>query len=241
MPAYFEFAPPARLADRVECFWVSNYETHLETAHRVTPDGCADILYTRGGRLSTLLFVGSMTCFQDFQHMPGGASVGMRFRPAMWTDIARVDGASVADLLLPLDDLWGGRAAELRRLLDYAADHPVEIARLLAQAVRSPVARSPFQHAVGALERSQGALTLDRAANLAGLGARQFRRRCLETVGLSPKLLSRILRFRRASGLVSQMSGHFADLAAECGYADQSHMIAEFQRFAGRTPRRLSS
>jgi AraC-like DNA-binding protein len=53
---------------------------------------------------------------------------------------------------------------------------------------------------------------------------------------LSPKLLARILRFRYALSRVHGQLGEHAGLAADCGYFDQSHFIAEFQRFSGRTP-----
>ena len=43
-----------------------------------------------------------------------------------------------------------------------------------------------------------------------------------------------MLRFERARALAGTMP--WGELAYECGYADQSHLIAEFRRITGRTP-----
>ncbi len=80
-------------------------------------------------------------------------------------------------------------------------------------------------------------------------------------VGLPPKSIARLLRFNRAVRSLDRlsrtrsndpvgkpyievrkpedrMSGaiHWADLAADCGYFDQAHLIREFREFAGSTP-----
>jgi len=67
----------------------------------------------------------------------------------------------------------------------------------------------------------------------------QFR----EQVGLSPKLFARIARFRKAITAASRHRAapspaavDWADLAATCGYFDQSHLIRDFQHFAGAAP-----
>jgi AraC-like DNA-binding protein len=48
-----------------------------------------------------------------------------------------------------------------------------------------------------------------------------------------------VCRFRRASAAVRDLRGgsvDWAGLAGEWGYYDQSHLIHEFQMFAGETP-----
>ena len=63
----------------------------------------------------------------------------------------------------------------------------------------------------------------------------QFRRRCLEESGLTPKHLCRVLRFRRACAL-AHPAADWAEIAAGAGYFDQSHLIRDFREFTGRTP-----
>ncbi len=59
-------------------------------------------------------------------------------------------------------------------------------------------------------------------------------------MGLTPKRLARILRFRRVWQLAERgPQRNWADVAAELGYADQAHMIKEVRRIGGSTPRTL--
>jgi len=61
--------------------------------------------------------------------------------------------------------------------------------------------------------------------------------RCKAEIGLGPKTLARIVRFRRVMTLSQgRKSGGWADIAAANGYADQSHLARDFHELAGATP-----
>ena len=55
-----------------------------------------------------------------------------------------------------------------------------------------------------------------------------------DEIGLPPKAVARLLRFERARELAGTMP--WGELAFECGFADQPHLIAEFRRVTHRTP-----
>jgi methylphosphotriester-DNA--protein-cysteine methyltransferase len=61
-----------------------------------------------------------------------------------------------------------------------------------------------------------------------------------DRVGINPKLFLRLTRFRAVLAASSRGNQDWADLAADDGYADQSHMIADFREFSGSTPARLA-
>ncbi len=227
---YVELRPSPALAGRVECFWT--HTSDEPAVHRVVPDGCADILLTVSGSRVTLDAVGPMTRYRDHDVAAGRVMFGARFRPGRWP------GEQIPDAVVPLDDLWGARA---RALLDRLANSPValERARLLESAL-PPDHSGPLERALAWLERSAGQASVDRLAAEANLSPRQFRRLCLERTGYTPKLLARILRFRRASTLLA--SGKpAADVAVACGYYDQPHLINEYRSFSGRPPGALVS
>jgi AraC-like DNA-binding protein len=203
--------------------------------HRVLPDGCADIIFRRDSGKVSLTVVGTMTRFADFQMPRGQLSVGMRFRPGMWREHFGVRGPEITDALLPLEEVWG---ASGRILMEQLADtdSPQQCADLFGRALRSSRSRTPVQRALAWMESDPCCPSLDDVAFQTGLSIRQFRRVCLEQTGVSPKLLARVLRFRKALAQVQTQAGEHAGLAADCGYFDQSHFIAEFQRFSGQTP-----
>ena len=57
--------------------------------------------------------------------------------------------------------------------------------------------------------------------------------------GLPPRTIAGLNRFEHAVGALNaqpSMAGRWSALALDCGYADQSHLIRDFTRFAGCTP-----
>lgn len=85
-----------------------------------------------------------------------------------------------------------------------------------------------------------GSLGVDVLAREVGCSRRQLSRRFGQELGVSPTLTRRLVRFAAAARLVGRSGGEaLAQVAAVCGFADQSHMGREFAAFAGCSPARL--
>jgi methylphosphotriester-DNA--protein-cysteine methyltransferase len=95
------------------------------------------------------------------------------------------------------------------------------------------------RQALAALDRSGGALRVEELAAQLHVSRQHLAAQFRQHVGLSPKLYARICRFRRATAtLRTDTTGSldWAQLAADCGYFDQSHLIHDFQEFSSSTP-----
>jgi AraC-like DNA-binding protein len=86
------------------------------------------------------------------------------------------------------------------------------------------------------IERSGGRIAVSRLADLAGWSRKHLNDAFREEIGLSPKSLARIVRFQRTLRVARTADLGWAEIAAECGYADQAHMAREFQALSGSTP-----
>jgi len=248
---YREIQPSARLRRYVECYW---WQSQEETADQlVLPDGCVDILFSRSGLEPLgLATVGLMTTPLIVPAAPARTYFGVRFRPGMAS--AFIPGAELLkDETRPLDDLMGGAARRmLERLaeLDSLEEMGAQMDRLL-RPLDPPDIGERVLRQLGSAEVSAGSSarsSLDEVISQSGLSVRHFRRLCLERAGVSPKYLSRILRFRKAVQKIAAVRGAahssltqagWADFAVACGYYDQAHFIREFQEFAGCTPGRF--
>jgi AraC-like DNA-binding protein len=94
--------------------------------------------------------------------------------------------------------------------------------------------------AVAAIRASHGAARLADVTRACGLSSRTLERRFRRGVGMPPKALCRIVRFRRAWDRAAGRDGtSWADLALECGYYDQAHLLRDFRELAGFTPGRV--
>jgi transcriptional regulator GlxA family with amidase domain len=79
-----------------------------------------------------------------------------------------------------------------------------------------------------------------RFADHARLSVRQYERRFLEEVGLTPKTFARTTRFQRAldaKRFYPQRT--WLSIAHEFGYFDQMHMVRDFQILGGDAPTSL--
>lgn len=228
---YREHSAGSALSRWVECGW--SVESQATEDYAVRPDGCLDIVYSPALGLRA---VGAMTVEQRFRLSSGTAVAGVRFRPGLAQQFLNAPPVELTGRFADLDLLWGRRALELERRLSGSASAE-EWVRLLLSALPQPCgAPGASSRAIEAMTAAHGALEVDWAAAQAGLSARQFRRRCLEESGLTPKRLCRVLRFRRSFDLAVTRGLSWAAVAAETGYFDQAHLIRDFREFTGRTP-----
>ena len=79
--------------------------------------------------------------------------------------------------------------------------------------------------------------SIDKLASDACLSTRQFERKCLERLGVSPKIYQRIIRFNQAMKLKKQYQNQsWIKITYDTGYFDQMHLLRDFKQFTGATP-----
>ena len=232
MAAYREHAPPAALRRYVECAW-SLSSMGAVNGHRVPPDGCLDIIYSREEGVRV---VGTMTAEQRFDFPVGVTVIGVRFRPGMAGLFLGVAPAELTDTIVPLQEIRGRAGRALEERLDEARSAKDCIHLMTSQLPMPSQGPGPVRRAVEAMSAAHGAVDVDFIARQANLSPRQFRRRCLEESGLTPKHLCRVLRFRYACELAASGTPEWPAIAADAGYFDQAHLIRDFREFTGKTP-----
>jgi AraC-like DNA-binding protein len=87
------------------------------------------------------------------------------------------------------------------------------------------------------LYNTHGRAPIGGIAEALGWSHRRLIARFREQIGLTPKLLARVIRFDRAVTAIraSGVRG-LAEIAFECGYSDQAHLNREFRELAGTSP-----
>jgi AraC-like DNA-binding protein len=170
-------------------------------------------------------------------------TLGLRLRPAGAYALLARPMAEVSDLTLSLDELVGRIARELvERLRD--APSVAQRFRLVHDWLRARIARAPgIEPAIAwsatQIERSAGTVAIAALRAETGLSKSRLVGRFREQIGFSPKRYARVLRFRRALGLLHEGVLPAVEVALEAGYYDQPHMVADFRTMAGMTPRQF--
>ncbi|MEV6301638.1 helix-turn-helix domain-containing protein [Actinoplanes sp. NPDC051861] len=149
-----------------------------------------------------------------------------------------VPAGELAGLDLPASAVLGERFVEevrerLRAAVDWAARFAV-LDTMLGTLVRSGHASSPQ---IGyAYRRLQlGSVSISSLAAAVGWSGRHLTDRFRAELGLRPKEAARVIRFDRARRAL-RPGVVLAALAAEHGYADQSHLVRDFRAFSGCSP-----
>lgn len=229
---YREHPPTPALTAWVVCIWERCDCGGVPV--RVIPDGCIDIIWTRGAGTSV---VGANTTAFLVALPVRTHVVGVRLRPGAAPPLIGVDGAVLRDARVPLHELWGDEGHLLAQRLDETADPGGTL--LAALAPRAAAARAPDPLVQAVVARLQdSARPVGELAHELHVSERQLRRRVGAAVGYGPKRLARVLRLGRALA-AAHAGDELARVAADAGYADQAHFAGDCRELAGVPPSAL--
>jgi len=79
--------------------------------------------------------------------------------------------------------------------------------------------------------------TIDTQAKDSCLSIRQFERKFIERMGVSPKYFNKIVRFENAFRMKNKNPNwDWLTIALECGYYDYQHLVKDYKEFTNQTP-----
>jgi AraC-like DNA-binding protein len=242
--AYTEHAPPASLASYVECFWSRTAPSGTVSSprcHRVMPDGCVDIVVAFDTRASVAVAVGAMTRPLVVPDTAETGYLGVRFRPGIAGVVFGRPASELTDERPPLGDLWANSAALIDALMiagDASARIRVLSAAIARRLVAAPGGPPPVVTAAAVrLVATGGNVPIRALAAELGVTRQHLARAFAHHVGVSPKMLARILRARRVVDLARNATAlDWSSVALDAGYYDQSHLIGEVKELTGLSP-----
>lgn len=190
----------------------------------------------RYGSFAAGLFAGPVT-IDSF-----GAShcIQVNFTPLGARRFLRMPMSALTDRMVALDDVLGVEGNALRDELgaapDWEARFDIAEAFVLRRLAGAGAPSPEIAWAFDRIATTGGQARVAAIADKIGWSRKHLARRFAEEVGLGPKSVSRIVRLNRAITAARAGSGGWAGIAADCGYADQAHMVREFRELAGASP-----
>ncbi|MFI6149662.1 helix-turn-helix domain-containing protein [Streptomyces sp. NPDC051109] len=155
-------------------------------------------------------------------------------RAVLGTPPAELDGAVV-----PLGDLWGREASRIREQLADATSWQDRFALTDALLARrheaGPTVDPEVAWAWQRIVVSRGLARVDALAAEVGWSRKRLWSRFRSQLGLPPKRAVKLVRFDHAAHRLIAGEGA-ARVAADAGYADQSHLHRDVMAFTGTTP-----
>ena len=250
---YKEQQPSPNLAGYIKRFWSLEYDAAGEATEpeTVLPDGCPEIVFNLSDRFQRLhptgpelqpltLFAGQMSRSIAIQPTGCVRLLGVRFHPAGASALFNFPLSELNDQIMDFR-AGGSEAVELEERIHFGKSFADRIAWFesffQAKLSRQRHIETTTDQAVRMIVNSRGTTTVTGLGHALGISERSLERNFKQFVGISPKLLSRVVRFQRLLDLVQNAkTPGFLDASLELGYFDQSHAIREFREFSGTTP-----
>ncbi len=250
---YQQYDPGPLLAEYIKCYW--NLDGGPDSSHnkeRIFPDGCAELLFEYGDLFKKYTgehyqiqprssIHGQLESYIELENVGRVGIFAVRFKPYGLKPFVRMGGHEFTGRNVSVQDVWGKDGSELEDRMLNARNVRERIAiveTFLMGKLHLPYEQKMMMHCIHLLRTVKGSMAIDRLTSDCNISRRQLERRFVDHVGISPKLLSRIIRFQNTVQLLEQ--GNFTSLTAlgfEAGFYDQAHFIKDFKEFTGLNPR----
>jgi AraC-like DNA-binding protein len=232
--------PASDLATRVDAFWSVRGDGRAGTSfHELFPDHGANLILRLSPAGCRAVLLGPSTDLAAVERDGQAEYLGVRFRTGQVPALADAGPAELTNAHAEVTRVAGVGLDQLAERLASAPDLALR-QRILEDLLRRvpPLVRSTRARQVAALVESRGGrVRVEALAEAVGIHVRSLERLCLGELGLSPKRLTRLVRLRQVlARLHSGAAGTLADLAHDCGYADQAHMTRDLRELTGRLP-----
>lgn len=234
-----EFRPSPPLRDIVDRFWLCDdaLAATSDDAFEVLPDGCVEVVFALGEAGGTMLAFGTATRGRLFLTQPGQVYLGMRLRPARLGGLIDARADDLTDQHQALHGLGRRPAESLLAQLSESGTVEAQLAVIeqhVGQAWRAQPRLDALDRAVAAIQQQAGHIRVEALAQAVSLSRRQLERQFRAAVGITPKQFCRVVRFQHVLARLRDGQGSRAALAAELGFADQSHLRRDFIALANR-------
>jgi AraC-like DNA-binding protein len=199
------------------------------------------VLYQNDKELPPLFLYGQTTTHNDIHTPSRFKTICTYFYPNALKSVFGINASELTDSCINVELLDGGGSLLKEELLNTeSAAAQIDV---LSRYLYTQVIKNNYQNdnvlssALSEILNSKGTISLRELLLKLNVSERTLERRFQETIGLSPKMFSRICRFQASLGLLRKNKfTRLSDIAYENEYADQSHFIRAFKEFSGFTP-----
>lgn len=248
-----QILPSATLSQYIKHYLFIRTDEKGPKCLRFFSDGNAGILFTLYGEfrdhfnesLAPVFLYGQASHFKDFSSVGSISLVIVVFQPNGIHDLFKIPGKELLDQVIDLEDIVGGKASRtLARLQEQSSRR--DNANVLDEfftTLRSTQGNNDHPLITASLDlisKSHGLISVKQLSDTTGYSERHIERIFLESIGLAPKQFGNTIRLHHFLKMSKQRQAHetLSSISYAAGYTDQSHLIKEFRRLTGLTPKK---
>lgn len=221
------------------------YEFNLEhgKSHEVkaVPDGSIDLLFNIGEDKVTTYISGTVFGVKAWELGTEDRCFGVRFQPGQGVLPKELSMDMLVNDDIEIDgDLFGDHLTEKIAMAKDIRERSEIFKETYENLIYS---RNSFsdkekinEYLVSRITRSKGQINMHDLEEETNYSACYLRRVFKNFHSISPKQFAQYIRFQVLLDMMKKDGMRYDEMALECGYYDEAHMMKEFKRYAGVTP-----
>lgn len=252
---YREVKPVSALARFINCFWLYEGDEKTDIIDYTFPDGSPEIIfhtetnvYRSNSEKNYFLnpeneVIGQLSMPYQIKIKGKNRFFGIRFFPHTFSVFTEVPLYELTDKVISADHIFGKEIESINEIFQQEKCINTVVSNvqhILLKKVNTRRLDSKYEvleYSVRKMfEQASSDTLLNDIILKTGTNARFIQRLFNDRVGISLRLLMKVIRFQKTFKYLQNYKGSLSDIAYTCGYSDQSHFIRDFKRFSGTTP-----
>jgi len=244
--------PHPCLDKTIDYYWI---EKSGSSNVKILPDGTISIIFSIGShigisdsngdtkKLSDNLIVGTHKKYYVINAKKGTHIVGIKFKQGGAFNFFKLPMMQFSNKIVNLTDVLNGETEKLRGKL-IGAKNDEAIRKVLDYYFLIKVdmleeAYNVVDFAINEVKAEGKPTSIKDVCETANISNKHLISLFNQKVGLSPKLIQRINKFIKVIDLMQKQSSvNWSEIAYECQYYDQAHLINDFKSFSGLSPKK---
>jgi AraC-like DNA-binding protein len=187
---------------------------------------------------------GQLTEFKDIYLFGETSLLIVVFQPSGLNKITDIPADKLRDNIIRTEELFGRQAIELQEKLSEQTNIQDKFSLLNAFFIKI-IDRRTFtnnliiQASLHLIIQKKGLVSVNQLVKYTGYTERHIERKFTESIGLNPKMFTNIVKLHSFLRYLKEKPSNnpITVIAYEAGYSDQSHLVKEFKKYTGMTPK----
>ncbi len=247
-----KISPHPCLEKTIDYYWI---EKSGSSNVKILPDGTTSIIFNIGSpitfadsvgdskKLSDNLIIGTHKKYYVIKEKTDTHIVGIKFKQGGAYNFFKLPMMQFSNKIVNLTDILNGETEQLRGKLMGAGDDEA-IRKILDYYFLIKVdllegAYNVVDSAINEVKAEGAPVSIKNFCESENISNKHLISLFNKKVGLSPKLVHRINKFIKVIELLQKKRNvNWPEIAYECQYYDQAHLINEFKSFSGLSPKK---
>lgn len=235
-----------RIVDRdygISHFYQFKVAEEGQRSVNAVPDGSIDLLFNIGENGVHTYISGTVFKAKPWEFGEERTCFGVRFQPGQGVLPKEMSIEMLVNQDIEIDgNLFGDhleeKIAQAKTMQERAVIFKEAYESLVIATQKEDTKKNIDIYMQNRISQTYGTVGMEQLAEETGYSSCYLRRIFKECHGISPKQFAQFVRFQNLLQTLKRGSQPYGEIALDCGYYDEAHMMKEFKKFTGVTAER---